>query len=181
MKCSSCNAEMKTKKMGSQELDECPSCAAIWFDAGEFDHVKDEMDPNLNWMDFDIWKHEDQFKFQAPAKNCPKCNINMATILYGNTDVEVNFCEKCRGIWLDKGEFEKIIEALNQELLGKEASDYAKAALEEAREIITGKEGLISEWKDFRTVLRLLKYRLFVEHPDFTAALAKAQAYTPFR
>jgi Zn-finger nucleic acid-binding protein len=43
---------------------------------------------------------------------CPKCNTGLnLTITQG---IEIDFCPNCRGVWLDKGELEKIIERSNQ-------------------------------------------------------------------
>ena len=39
---------------------------------------------------------------------CPKCDAHL--ILLNFRGVEVDFCEKCRGIWLDAGEVERIME-----------------------------------------------------------------------
>jgi hypothetical protein len=50
-----------------------------------------------------------------------------------------------------------------------------RAALAEARELLTGSEGVVSEWRDFTTVLRLLQYRFLIENPGAAAAIAAAQ------
>lgn len=40
--------------------------------------------------------------------NCPRCRTNLlATQKEG---VEIDYCPSCRGVWLDRGELEKIIE-----------------------------------------------------------------------
>lgn len=40
--------------------------------------------------------------------NCPICNV---TLLMGDKQgIEVDYCPDCRGIWLEKGKLEKIIE-----------------------------------------------------------------------
>lgn len=44
--------------------------------------------------------------------NCPICNITL--LLAEKQGVEIDYCPKCRGIWLDRGELEKIIEKSNQ-------------------------------------------------------------------
>ena len=41
--------------------------------------------------------------------------------------------------------------------------------------MVTGPEGVVSEWRDFTTVLRLLQYRFLVENPGAAAALAAVQ------
>lgn len=40
--------------------------------------------------------------------NCPICNIGL--VMTDKQGVEIDYCPKCRGIWLDRGELEKIIE-----------------------------------------------------------------------
>ena len=44
--------------------------------------------------------------------NCPTCNVTL--LLAEKQGVEIDYCPKCRGIWLDRGELEKIIEKSNQ-------------------------------------------------------------------
>ena len=44
---------------------------------------------------------------------CPRCSTNL---LMSNTkDVEIDYCPNCKGVWLDRGELEKIIERSNTE------------------------------------------------------------------
>ena len=67
-----------------------------------------------------------------------------------------------------------------EELLTKTVSDYIKASLAEAKEIVTGSEGIISEWKDFATVLRMLQYRVLSGNPNLQDALVKLSQSSPF-
>jgi Zn-finger nucleic acid-binding protein len=39
---------------------------------------------------------------------CPKCNVNL--LITERQGVEVDYCPECRGVWLDRGELDKIIE-----------------------------------------------------------------------
>jgi uncharacterized protein len=40
--------------------------------------------------------------------NCPVCNIPLN--LSERQSVEIDYCPQCRGVWLDRGELDKIIE-----------------------------------------------------------------------
>jgi|APSaa5957512622_1039677.scaffolds.fasta_scaffold474814_1 uncharacterized protein len=40
---------------------------------------------------------------------CPNCETEDLSISE-RKNVEIDFCPKCRGVWLDKGELDKIIE-----------------------------------------------------------------------
>lgn len=39
---------------------------------------------------------------------CPNCNETL--VMTDRQGVEIDYCPKCRGVWLDKGELDKIIE-----------------------------------------------------------------------
>ena len=40
--------------------------------------------------------------------NCPVCSTELKVA--DRQGIEIDFCPKCRGVWLDRGELEKIIE-----------------------------------------------------------------------
>ena len=39
---------------------------------------------------------------------CPSCNETL--VMSDRNGVEIDYCPKCRGVWLDRGELDKIIE-----------------------------------------------------------------------
>lgn len=180
MNCPRCRTELQTRTTDGVEIDECPSCQGIWFDADELRRVKDEKDKDLNWMDFELWKHADRFRLKTKPVKCPNCAHELVTIDYDETGVEIDHCTHCRGVWLDAGELEKILNSLSQELVSKDVQGYLKASLEEARELFTGSEGFLSEWRDLSTVLRMLQYRLLSNNPKLGSALAEIQTKSQF-
>ena len=165
MNCPRCSKPMHASRIGNVGIDECRTCRGVWFEQDELRRAKDQTDPDLNWMDFELWKHEDQFQITAKPLQCPKCGVGMAAVQYGETGIAIDYCSKCQGTWLEEGEFGKIIDALTKELLAKSVSDYFQETLEEAKEIVLGPERFFSEWKDFVTVLRFFQMRFFVENP----------------
>ena len=40
--------------------------------------------------------------------NCPTCSVVLQ--MTERQGVEIDYCPKCRGVWLDKGELDRIIE-----------------------------------------------------------------------
>ncbi|EAL5902066.1 hypothetical protein DSE64_00795 [Campylobacter lari] len=40
---------------------------------------------------------------------CPVC-VNTDLLMSERNGVEIDYCPKCRGVWLDRGELDKIIE-----------------------------------------------------------------------
>ena len=39
---------------------------------------------------------------------CPKCQVDL--MISDRQGVEIDFCPQCRGVWLDRGELDKVIE-----------------------------------------------------------------------
>lgn len=52
---------------------------------------------------------------------CPSCNETL--LMSDKKGIEIDYCPSCRGIWLDRGELEKIIERSADHYSRKENSD----------------------------------------------------------
>ena len=175
MNCPNCKIELHPKRIQGIEIEECGKCEGIWFEDDELKQMKDKIDSDLNWMDFDILKHPEKCKPTAKRTNCPSCKKSMDVLDYDETKVEIDYCAFCKGIWLEKNELEKIIEALEKEILTKSLNEYISATIEEAKELLVGPETFLSEWKDFSTILRFLQYRILSLQPQIQNALITFQ------
>ena len=176
MNCPKCQDELTVRKIKNIEVNECKQCEGIWFEKDQLRKVKDQTDSDLNWMDFEIWQNKDKFKVGSEKYDCPKCAVKMDVLDYDKTKIDIDFCSSCSGVWLDKGELRKIINALEKELLTKSLDDYVKSTLNEAKELIAGPESFISEWNDFSTVLRFLQYRILIHSPKIQKGLVFFQS-----
>ncbi len=47
--------------------------------------------------------------------HCPVCN-DVDLVMSNRQGIEIDYCPKCRGIWLDRGELDKIIDRSANEL-----------------------------------------------------------------
>jgi hypothetical protein len=45
---------------------------------------------------------------EAAAMQCPLCRVPL--VMSERQGVEIDYCPQCRGVWLDRGELDKIIE-----------------------------------------------------------------------
>jgi Zn-finger nucleic acid-binding protein len=86
------------------EIDTCPSCSGMWFDAKELNQFFES--PTLKRKFF---LSEESMPLQAigytittRARVCPRCKISLSEKLFG--DVTIDICHKCEGLWLDEGE-----------------------------------------------------------------------------
>jgi len=44
---------------------------------------------------------------------CPACQVDL--VMSERQSIEIDYCPKCRGVWLDRGELDKIIEKSTNE------------------------------------------------------------------
>ena len=56
--------------------------------------------------------------------NCPVCN-NVSLVMSERQGIEIDYCPQCRGVWLDRGELDKIIDR-SVETSGGQRGDYEK-------------------------------------------------------
>ena len=47
-----------------------------------------------------------------PLLLCPNCNTSMQTV--SRSGVELDMCPSCRGVWMDRGELEKVLGAVRE-------------------------------------------------------------------
>lgn len=40
--------------------------------------------------------------------SCPTCRVRL--VMTERTGIEIDYCPRCRGVWLDRGELDKIVE-----------------------------------------------------------------------
>lgn len=53
---------------------------------------------------------------------CPQCDV--ALIMTDRQNIEIDYCPQCRGVWLDRGELDKIIERSMAEHGSRKKRDY---------------------------------------------------------
>lgn len=180
MICPQCKAQMKQSTITEITISECPGCRGMWFDNGELDAVKDEVLPDMRWLEIDTWKEQAEFKARIDPNFCPKCgDIALTTIQDQQSATEISICTHCKGTWLATGQFLNLINALLDEADQKSAPELVKICLQHAKEVLTRPDSIISEWQDLKTVLALLKHRIFIQHPKIESLIVGLQKSLP--
>lgn len=180
MKCPRCKTELSPGDVQGVAVSRCPSCDGIWLDEDGFREAKDNAEPNAAWMDVELWEDPSRFEVAAHGLFCPSCAKRLLTLRYGETKVEIDYCRRCRGIWLDAKEFEHIVAALEDQLARMPASELLGEALREAGQIIKEPESAFMELPAVARVLELLKLRVLIEHPVLTRLFLGLEKGTPF-
>jgi Zn-finger nucleic acid-binding protein len=86
-----CKIPLRAWRVGGKEIDLCYKCGGAYYEQGELGI------PVL-------------VKDLKPAKSeCPRCSLRMYIGHFGKkTGPELDYCTTCGGVWIDKGELDKI-------------------------------------------------------------------------
>ena len=135
MNCPRCpETALKAENRFAMEVDLCPSCGGVWLDKGE-DEALTRPDAELPAELIEKVAALDSSAGvdTSAALTCPRCEGTMGREHYAKSEVEIDRCT-C-GVWLDKGELEKITiyrsECLEQlVIMGKTQDGVAESGLD---------------------------------------------------
>jgi len=178
MICPNCkNKKLEEIRFYGNQIDNCTNCLGFWFDQDELRKAKDKKDEYIRWIDVDLFNEDVRdLDIGKSKKKCPKCKILLYEVNYfkkNGENIRVDVCKKCYGIWLDKGEFGKIIQKLKEVGDYEILNNYAKNLKQEFKEIFTGPENFKSELLDFLIVLKLFRYKFLIENKNFSNLIYK--------
>ena len=165
MVCPNGHKELEKVLFHNVEVDYCPECFGIWFEKDELEYAKEDDDKQLNWLDFDIWKHKEKFESSVSNRRCPSCRIPFIKIGYDDSKVKVDFCKNCQGIWLDRGEFKQIMVYLKKKSDYEILHYYSKNLIQQLWEVFAGPKKFREELEEFLMLLKLFNYKFLAQHP----------------
>ena len=61
---------------------------------------------------------------EVAAMQCPVCRVPLA--MSDRQGIEIDYCPQCRGVWLDRGELDKIVERSAPAAAPRAAPNYAQ-------------------------------------------------------
>ncbi len=168
MKCPKCNdINLEEIKINGIRVDRCKNCGGLWFDRDELKIVRDHRDRNLSWLDFDLWKDTDKLMVSGRS-DCPRDGKPLFKIKCKNTNVLVDICLDCQGIWLDKDELDKIISALKEKINSETVPEYLNDLGSEVKELIVHPGQAEIELRHIMILMKLLEYRFLAQHPKIS-------------
>lgn len=121
--CPKCKARLHHLRRRGMLIETCSGCQGLWFDAGELSILL-ELVPRF-----------DPAVAGAPAGcRCLRCGAELHELPFPGTDVPVDRCPSCQGIWLDRGELERLRE-LTRSLVPEAAATLQERASVLLREV----------------------------------------------
>lgn len=55
---------------------------------------------------------------------CPNCTETL--LMSQRNNIEIDYCPKCRGVWLDKGELDNMLEYIDRQNMHAQTAQYFK-------------------------------------------------------
>lgn len=129
MNCPVCNQSLSAAKYQYLPYHYCKQCEGIWVEAELLKNMAVRMAVDLKIKPKDIIPFKPRTVEASPQRKnfrfCPQCSKKMKTINFGyDSNVFIDRCDSCNGIWLDEGEILQLASHLqideNSLLFGKE-------------------------------------------------------------
>jgi membrane associated rhomboid family serine protease/Zn-finger nucleic acid-binding protein len=121
MRCPVCSSELRSVKSKSEIVSVCPGCNGIWSDAGEFVNLVSQLakseviTPEIPQL-FKPRQVQPAGKIEEEPRMCPRCNAEMRKLNYAyDSNVFLDKCPNCGGIWTDGGEIVQIVRYLKND------------------------------------------------------------------
>ena len=102
--CPVCHLALGKKEVEGETIPSCAKCGGLWLDKGKLNAL---LHPD-GW-DLEYCSTEHPEKDPAEDVPCPACGTNLKRgkfIEY--SDITIDYCPDCGGIWLDRGELDDI-------------------------------------------------------------------------
>jgi uncharacterized protein len=110
--CVKCTSILDKARIEDVEVDHCPSCGGLWLDHGEIERLAKRKLPT----DLDRLRRLLGERKGPPAvpseglPTCPACTSPMKEAVLGT--VTIDYCTRCKGFFLDRGEFDAALATL---------------------------------------------------------------------
>lgn len=120
MKCPACRNPLEEIKMHEVFVDICVKCKGIWFDSDEMKEVLEALSEGklvpLDKISAPAAKKSSRPDAAAEGlRDCPRCAKKMHKFNYAyDSNVLLDRCADCNGIWADGGEVWMIVQFLKR-------------------------------------------------------------------
>lgn len=115
--CPDCQIPMDQMSFRDVQLDDCPQCGGIWFDDGELKKLRGLCDQlSFHALEDKAVPDRNVVAKESAVKLCPTCEERLTPYRYMySSDVLLDECDDCFGVWVQDGELEKMANYLESE------------------------------------------------------------------
>ncbi len=108
MNCPLCRTAMKEANISGVLIDECLECHGLWFDNLELARLDEIQEGDGEALER-LLSYPRTSDSNRGSINCPRCSAKMhSRSYYYKSDIRIDECYGCGGVWLDAGELEEV-------------------------------------------------------------------------
>jgi Zn-finger nucleic acid-binding protein len=109
--CLKCTSILDKAKIEDIEVDHCPACGGLWLDHGEIERLSRKMQSELDRLRRLLAPQAGPPAVPSEiTTSCPACTGAMQEVTLGS--IRIDFCSRCKGFFLDRGEIDGAIAAV---------------------------------------------------------------------
>lgn len=108
--CVKCTSVLDKARVGDVEVDLCPSCGGLWLDHGEIERIGRGKPADMDNLRKALTGSATPEAASETTTSCPACPGQLKEVVLG--PVHVDYCTKCHGVFLDKGELDQAVSAV---------------------------------------------------------------------
>ncbi|MGH9475925.1 MAG: zf-TFIIB domain-containing protein [Terriglobales bacterium] len=172
--CPACGTPLAAYAVFGMNFSGCPVCKGSWLYRDELRQLKNTVEEgSLRWLNDEVEDVENVAGAMC-KRLCPVCQGQklMAT-RFGKSSASVDWCPQCRGMWLDRGELDTIVDYLRRELESAHSGEIEKRLLQAVRRVWKGGgEGRREELLDLKATIAALVHATEFEHSRLAVGLA---------
>jgi len=161
----------------SMDFEGCPECHGMWLVKDELRKLKNKaLEGRLHWLNDEIDNVEKTAAVPS-ERACPKSHGKLLSIVFGKSSIVIDWCPKCHGIWLDRAEFDSILEYLSTEAANATRKDVEKEIVQDLKKLLKGgSESRAVEVADIAAAVMALANVTVFEHPALFRFLTNTAA-----
>lgn len=165
--CPNCGNKLSIYQLRSMKFEGCSKCKGVWLVKDELRKLKNEVGgAPLRWLNDEVDNLEKTSVLPAHRK-CVRCrNVEMVCVVFAKTSILIDWCPQCHGQWLDRGEFQTIMDYLKDEAARMSPHQAEEEVIRDAGRVLTG--GPESRWDellDANAALAAVINTTIFEHP----------------
>lgn len=101
--------DLEARTLQGVTVDACPKCAGIYFDEGEIATLQSQGSAALTEVEDAVIPGEFSYIESPIPKRCPGCKGAMHAYRFRySSEIRLDGCDRCGGIWVQDGELGKI-------------------------------------------------------------------------
>ena len=176
-KCPVDGATLDLYSIFSMEFEGCLQCRGMWLVKDELRKLKNKaLAGRLHWLNDEIDNVEKTAAVPS-ERACPNFHGKMLSVVFGKSSIVIDWCPKCHGIWLDRAEFDSILEYLNTEAANATRKDIEKEIVQDLKKLWKGgSESRAAEVADIAAAVVALANVTVFEHPALFRFLTNTSA-----